>query len=1342
MEALQHFKSPNCCLCLSSFIINGYSVANAYKTPFLLNCGHSACEKCLQTELSSKNEITCSVCKVTTIAPSQFDFSNMMSIFPVNYYLLGMWHYKTSFLNVSDLDSSIKYDTSKSDRRKKNKYKNVICHECMESVADSHCKQCSAPYCSPCFKKVHLSARAFRSHVKVPLVDKLLNIDSNQPLMCYSHVEHKLEFYCTLCKSSICSRCMIETHNGHTIDMLENVDVDCQEEFIQRFIKVSSVLAQLKATKKKVEHIIHNNEDTALVMKINERIFEFFLHIHGKLAVLQNHMHKQLSLADSSKHLEGLLEILNESVSSTETLLTSTKFLMVDQNLKKGAKFICVIENLKSKEELPCYLVKAHLKAPPRFVIDEDLLKRLEQLCSIEMSSGDKFKLVKNSELPPGYDIPPVLELTREDVLALMAKPSVAHSDSSSVTSDHISERGHSPAFSSSSDISCSTQTKGTSSNESVIYTDGIAVGCQVRVRISHLVSPSDFYVQRECALRKLCDFQASLRLNYLQNSRPPKNISKGKIYLSLYGQDLKWYRARIIEVSEERFKVVYIDFGNSEYVPRNRIRELPKNCLNIPVLAYRCSLRNCFPRNENGEWEPNAVAFMAEVIEDDFVSMIVFDETPRGYVVDLYRVTGNSIISIQDALIFQEYAAFEKAADISLENVIQFKPMLMSLPKQNIQQGDILEVHVSHVSSPHYFYVQNLSSAKRLIKMTEELQRAYNIRNKAKNSIYDPKKGMYIAARYSKDLKWYRGEILDCLGGKIIRVFFIDFGNEEEVSWENVKLLQSKFCSLSPQAIKCVLADVLPCDDQEEWNDDVCSYFHKLIFNQKLKIVVESINNLYTSVVLYESQKDADICINAVLVREKYAISTGVNSTVAEYPKVYSKLPDQDLFQCQVGVEETKKEKHIFEPPKIDKSTFLASLVKAPNGSLRIHIYIKRIVGPGEFYVTPTYFMNTLTLLEAGLQKFYERSRECEDKEWSIEDKCVIKHEGKWYRAIILDILEDAKLKVGLPDEGLEVIGEKKWIRPLHNKFLSINDGVMRCHLGGLEPAQDSWSSLSITEFCDFVNNHRDCLYICQMGEINNALSSLPVELFTRLVKEAGPTEPNSEEWRSLNHYLRIIGLAKSDNMVQWDCDGNILNWKDLEKQNGTVNEEGSLHKLFSSSLTMYPSQNEDEKGQVDLPQVTEENSDSGSFVVPNAWLPPIPLKELSFVAAPTYIDSDCIVYLHDFHQSSHLLEEISKALCTKYDNSLPKPCDATIQPGDICVAKFHMDNKWYRATVLDKKEEFDSYEIQFVDYGNVETCKLSELRKIPVTHHIPIQAIKCSFYELEPVSIRIIYN
>ncbi|KAK6618311.1 hypothetical protein RUM44_002763 [Polyplax serrata] len=76
-----------------------------------------------------------------------------------------------------------------------------------------------------------------------------------------------------------------------------------------------------------------------------------------------------------------------------------------------------------------------------------------------------------------------------------------------------------------------------------------------------------------------------------------------------------------------------------------------------------------------------------------------------------------------------------------------------------------------------------------------------------------------------------------------------------------------------------------------------------------------------------------------------------------------------------------------------------------------------------------------------------------------------------------------------------------------------------------------------------------------------------------------------------------------------------------------------------------------------------------------------------------------------------------------------LVPPC-----PGQVVLAKYSTDNKWYRAKILDSEPENDVFRVFFVDYGNEEYVRLSGIRAIePMFLHLPFQAIYCQIYGLK---------
>lgn len=132
--------------------------------------------------------------------------------------------------------------------------------------------------------------------------------------------------------------------------------------------------------------------------------------------------------------------------------------------------------------------------------------------------------------------------------------------------------------------------------------------------------------------------------------------------------------------------------------------------------------------------------------------------------------------------------------------------------------------------------------------------------------------------------------------------------------------------------------------------------------------------------------------------------------------------------------------------------------------------------------------------------------------------------------------------------------------------------------------------------------------------------------------------------------------------------------------------------------------------------------------------WLPAEPLRAVEFTALPTYIDNEGVIYLHDVSQEDDL-EFIRDTLEMAFKEEDPKASYCTWRVGEPCVARYYLDSKFYRGTVLEVNHDQANCLVQYVDYGNSELCAFTDLRKRIALHQIPIQSHKVSLARIKPV-------
>ncbi|CAH1997114.1 unnamed protein product [Acanthoscelides obtectus] len=77
---------------------------------------------------------------------------------------------------------------------------------------------------------------------------------------------------------------------------------------------------------------------------------------------------------------------------------------------------------------------------------------------------------------------------------------------------------------------------------------------------------------------------------------------------------------------------------------------------------------------------------------------------------------------------------------------------------------------------------------------------------------------------------------------------------------------------------------------------------------------------------------------------------------------------------------------------------------------------------------------------------------------------------------------------------------------------------------------------------------------------------------------------------------------------------------------------------------------------------------------------------------------------------------EALSAKLRQEFDANPPLPCSYNPKKGDLCAAKFTVDDVWYRAKV--EKVQGGQATVHYIDYGNRETLPSSRLASLPAAY------------------------
>lgn len=303
-------------------------------------------------------------------------------------------------------------------------------------------------------------------------------------------------------------------------------------------------------------------------------------------------------------------------------------------------------------------------------------------------------------------------------------------------------------------------------------------------VKIAGLVTHVEF-VDNTChGYAQLCDSATvdvlSSRLNAVGDALDPvESCRPGQQVIALFSQDGTWYRAVVEGEGLEKVSVFFMDYGNTEFVSMNDIRQCPDEFLDTPGFAKKCNFRDI---NANGQvWTDSEKDHVMEILVNGEFMVEVLDSDRTSLDVRLYDMENTSNI-------IQMGKGMTKTDSKS-----------SSIPTESLQVGSTYNAYISFVGSAIKFWVQLKSREDDLNQLMENLAEYAS----AGQPLANVSKGTNCIATYSLDEAPYRSNVLMVNGDKCL-VQFVDYGNSESKNVSELMSLPDKFKQLPFQGIKC----------------------------------------------------------------------------------------------------------------------------------------------------------------------------------------------------------------------------------------------------------------------------------------------------------------------------------------------------------------------------------------------------------------------------------------------------------------------------------------------------------------------------------------------------------
>lgn len=511
-------------------------------------------------------------------------------------------------------------------------------------------------------------------------------------------------------------------------------------------------------------------------------------------------------------------------------------------------------------------------------------------------------------------------------------------------------------------------------------------VGKDITAYVSWIENPHSFWIQPEEKAETLENLVGELQEHYAAGGNRMDNVKSGDTVVAKFSEDEAWYRAYVENIQDSNTTVRFVDYGNTDKVSKSELFKVAENFLQVPAQALRCNLSGVKPLQSG--WSADTKDIMQSLVPEA-VKVKFESKNPDGtWVVSLSA--GDVDVAeelIQAAVARREVSSTSTASEVTSQ-----------FPQQTpLQEGSTHQVFVSHVNSPASFYCQLVQNSEKLDTLLGEIEE--------QAEMFDPvnflSEGMACMAKYSADEAWYRS-VIARVSGNTADVLFVDYGNSESTSKDDICNIPPGLFKLEAQAIHCRLNNP----------DGVGDGFEDQVADKEMTIkVVSPSPSCLTVDLFFEDGKP--LSESASSTRESSSVEAPV------YEHVDYAEPSGTQFKC------------------------FATFVKSPS-----RIYLQKDGCEG-----------SLESMTANLQEVMGNCSSLVNPRSGQICGTVYSEDKAWYRGVIEEV-NAGKAKIRFIDYGNSEEAEISSLKVLPSELALLPPFAYPCSLHGVSPLEGEWSS------------------------------------------------------------------------------------------------------------------------------------------------------------------------------------------------------------------------------------------------------------------------------------------
>ncbi|XP_035298949.1 tudor domain-containing protein 1 isoform X3 [Cricetulus griseus] len=576
-----------------------------------------------------------------------------------------------------------------------------------------------------------------------------------------------------------------------------------------------------------------------------------------------------------------------------------------------------------------------------------------------------------------------------------------------------------------------------------------LSVGDEFCGVVAHIQTPEDFFCQQLQSGHKLAELQESLS-EYCGQVTPRSDFypTIGDVCCAQFSEDDQWYRASVLAyASEESVLVGYVDYGNFEILSLKRLCPIIPKLLDLPMQALNCVLAGVKP--SLGIWTPEAVCLMKKIVQNKMVTVKVVDMLGTRSVVELVDKSVTPPVSTSKALIDSGFAVEEKETAADKNNTVHTASVPLAIEETveplewtwvEFTVDETVDVMVCMMYNPGEFYCHFLKDDA--LKKLEELNTslAEHCAQKLPDG-FKAELGRPCCAFFAGDGNWYRALVKEILPSGNVKVRFVDYGNVEEVTTDQLQAISPQLLLLPFQGIQCWLVDIQP--KNKHWTQEATARFQACVVGLKLQARVVEITEKGVGVELTDLSTPYPKIISDVLITEHLVLKCGSPQKEPSICRLANKHNQVDTQGVQVEQWRT---------------------VELPLNKT-VPANVLEIITPNLFYAIPSEMpenQEKLCALTAELLEHCNAQKVQPSYRPRAGEACCARFtsDDLWYRAIVLEA-SDSGVKVLYADYGnMETLPLSR-VQPIPASHLQPPFQIIRCSLEGLMELNGSCSQL-----------------------------------------------------------------------------------------------------------------------------------------------------------------------------------------------------------------------------------------------------------------------------------------